>query len=147
MSDNIEELQKQLAQAQQEAAKWQGLHAQATIKRELREAAEKGGAFNPDQLMPYLMPGAKLVEDNGQHVVRIVTTARDGQEIHHTPAQAVAQMRQTKDFENLFRTSPAARPASTPPGKIDWKNMTPEQYRELREKHPERIGLAPKKRY
>ncbi len=147
MSDNIEELQRQVAQAQQEAEKWRGLHAGATIKRELREAAEKGGAFNADQLMPYLMPNAKLVEDNGQHVVRVVTVGQDGKEIHHTPAQAVAQMRQTKDFENLFRTAPAAKPASTAPGKIDWANMTPEQYRELREKHPERIGLAPKKRY
>jgi hypothetical protein len=147
MTDNIEELQKQLAQAQQEAAKWQGLHAQATIKRELREAAEKGGAFNADQLMPYLTPNAKLVEDNGQHVVRVIVVGQDGKEIHHTPAQAVAHMKQNKDFENLFKSAPAAPPASTAPGKIDWSNMTAEQYRELRKKHPERIGLAPKSRY
>ena len=73
MSDKIEELQKQAAEAEARAAKLQELHAEATIKRELTGAAEEGSAQLAPTL-PYLLPAAKLVEVNGQELVRIVKT-------------------------------------------------------------------------
>jgi hypothetical protein len=146
MTDNIEELKKQAAEAQQRAEKWQGIHAEATIKRELLAAAEQGEAYYAPQLLSFLMPNAKLVEADGKHVVRVVTTGEDGKEIHHTPAQAVAYLKQVKGMENLFRSAPAKSPApAAAPHKIDWKKITPAQYREIREKHPEWVGLRPKR--
>jgi hypothetical protein len=147
MSDKIEELKKQAADTEERAAKFERLHAESTIKRELREAAERGGAFNADQLMPYLMPAAKLIEVNGQNMVRIVKTDEKGQEVLFTPAEAVGHLKQTKDLENLFKKPVPVQPtAPTTPPKIDWAHMTHPEYLKLRDEHPEWIGLVPKRR-
>ena len=125
MSDKIEELKKQAADTEERAAKFERLHAESTIKGELREAAERGGAFNADQLMPYLMPAAKLIEVNGQNMVRIVKTDEKGQEVLFTPAEAVGHLKQTKDLENLFKKPVPVQPtAPTTPPKIDWCTLT-----------------------
>jgi hypothetical protein len=142
MSDKIDELQTQAVEADERAAKWQELHTEATIKRELTEAAEEGGAFSADQLYPYLRPSARLVEVDGQQLVRIVKTDQQGQETMFTPKEAIAHLRQVKDLENLFKSAPAAQPALTAPPKIDWKNMSHDQFLNLRAE----LGLAPKRR-
>ncbi len=152
MSDSIEELKTQLAEVQQRAEKWERLHTEATIKRELLAAGEQGGAFHAPQLLPLLEPKAKLVEVNGQHVVRIVTTDEQGKEVMHTPAQAVGYMRQQKEYLNLFRdalTTPAPPPAPAAPRTphdIDWDHITPTEYRKIRQEHPEWLGLKPSPR-
>lgn len=147
MSDNIDNLKQQLAEVQQRANKWEKLHTESTIRRELLAAGEKGGAFHAPQLLPFLEPNAKLVEDNGQHVVRIVTTDEEGKEVTHTPAQAVANMKKHGDYANLFREtmvvkSTLATPA-TPmtPDKIDWDHITHPEYLKIRQEHPEWLGL------
>ena len=105
MSDNLDELKKQTAEAEQRAAKWQELHVETTIKRELTHAAEEGGAYNADQLYPYLRPNARLVEVDGKESVRIVKTDDKGQEIQFTPKEAVAHLRQVAELENLFKSA------------------------------------------
>ena len=140
MSDNLDELKKQTAEAEERAAKWQELHVETTIKRELTHAAEEGGAYNADQLYPYLRPNARLVEVDGKESVRIVKTDDKGQEIQFTPKEAVAHLRQVADLENLFKSAPAQpAPAATP--KPDWKGMTHDQYLALRAK----LGFGPKR--
>jgi len=145
MSDNIEDLQRQLGEAKEKAEKFERLYAESTIKRELTKAAEKAGAFNPDQLLPYLVPDAKLVEVNGQRVVRVVTKDDDGKEIHHTPAQAVARVRQIRNMENFFKDTlagqPTVAPPSTPP--LDPKKITPALYLEIKKNHPEWLQRKP----
>jgi hypothetical protein len=141
MSENLERLQQSAAEAQERAEKWEKLHTEATLKRELMRAAEEGGAHNPLQLMPYLMPAAKLVEINGQQVVQVVTTGEDGKEIHHTPAQAIAHLKHNQDLANLFKSAPAPQPAPAASQKIDWRNLTHEQYLKLRAK----LGFGPKR--
>ena len=142
MSDNSDALKQKAAEAEERAAKWQGLHTEATIKRELTRAAEEGGAFSADQLYPYLRPSARLVEVDGQELVRIVKTDQQGQETTFTPKEAVAHLRQVKDLENLFKAAPAAQPAPAATPKPDWKGMTHEQYLKLRAK----LGLGPNRR-
>jgi hypothetical protein len=146
MSDNIEELKTQLAQVKERAEKFERLYTESTIKRELTKAAEKGGAFNPDQLLPYLP--AKLVEVNGQQVVRVVTKDGEGNEVHHTPAQAVARLRQIEKMGNFFKDLLAGQSTLAPPSasdKIDLRKITPQQYLEIRKTHPELLGLKPKR--
>ncbi len=140
MSENLERLQQSAAEAEERATKFERLHAEATIKRELTRAAEEGGAHNSLQLLPYLLPAAKLVEINGQQVVRIVKTDETGQETMFTPKEAVAHLKQINDLGNLFKSAPAEpAPAATP--KPDWKGMTHEQYLKLRAK----LGFGPKR--
>jgi hypothetical protein len=141
MSDNIDKLEKQTAEAEERAAKWQGQHVEATIRRELTHAAEEGGAYNADQLYPYLRPNARLVEVDGKESVRIVKTDDKGQEIQFTPKEAVSHLKQINDLGNLFKTEPAATPAPVKPSKIDWSCMSHEQYLTLRAK----LGLGPKR--
>jgi hypothetical protein len=143
MSENVEELKQQLADANQRAAEWEKLHTEAEIKQELMRAAEEGGAHRAFQLMPYLQPHAKLIEVNGQHLVRIAKTDDNGQEVLFTPKEAVAHLRQTKGLGNLFKSEEAAQPATAAPEKIDWRTITPQKYLELRRTHPELLGLDP----
>jgi hypothetical protein len=142
MSENLERLQQSAAEAEEKATKFERLHAEATIKRELTQAAEEGGAHNSLQLLPYLLPAAKLVEVDGQQMVRIVKTDETGQETMFTPKEAVAHLKQINDLGNLFKTEPAATPAPAKPSKIDWSCMSHEQYLTLRAK----LGLGPKRR-
>jgi len=148
MNDDIDDLKRQLADANERAAQWEKLHTEATITRELTRAAEEGGAFNPDQVIPYLRP-AKLVEINGQRLVRVITKDDDGKEVHHTPAQAVARLRQIKNMGNFFKDILAGQPTLAPPTtaeKIDLRKMTPQLYREIMATRPELLGSKPKGR-
>jgi hypothetical protein len=142
----MSDLEKQLEEAQQQAKKWEGLYAESTIKRALLDAAEQGGAYNPAQVLPYLKPNAKLVEADGQHAVRVVTTSETGQDILHTPAEAVANLKRRSEHANLFKPAPAAPPAPATGGKIDVRKLTHAQFLEIRAKNPEKLGLAPKPR-
>jgi len=146
MSDNIEEMKKQIAEAGARAEKFQRLHAEGMIERELRKAAKEAGAFNVDQVMPYLKPRGKLVEVGGKQVVRIASTNEEGQEVLHTSAEAVGIMKRTKDFENFFPTAPAPSPAPAGPSKPDFKHMTPELYIKIKAEHPEWLRFKPKGR-
>ena len=151
MSENIEALKKQLAETEARATKWEKLHTESTIRRELLAAAERGGAYHGPQLLPWLEKDAKLEEVNGQSVVRIVTTNDEGKEIRHTPDEAVANMRKQAAHANLFRDTMGAKPTLATPakGKVDLRklleNMPQEQYLKLREEQPELFGFDPKK--
>jgi len=143
MSETVEKLKQQLAEQEARAAKFERLHAEGMVEHEVRKAAKEAGAFNADQVLPYLKPHGKLVEVDGKQVVRIASTNEDGQEILHTPAEAVGIMKRTKDFENFFPTASAPSPPPAGPPKLDFKNMTPEQYLKIRAEHPEWLGLDP----
>jgi len=136
----------ELAVAQATADKYQGLFADSTIQRELRQAAENGGAYNPDQLLPYLMPSAKLVEADGKYLVRVITTDEAGQEVAHTPAEAVANLKRCSEHANLFKSALPAPAAPAKAEKIDVRKLTHDQYLDIRAKNPESLGLAPKRR-
>jgi len=149
MSDNVEELKKQLAEQESRAERFQRLHAEGVIEHELRKAAEDAGAFNTDQIVRLLKGKSRLVEADGRQAVRIVTLGGDGKEVHHSPAQAIWHLKQDRDNDNLFRDTMHAKPSlATPaapmtPDKIDWKRLTHPEYLKIRQEHPEWLGLKP----
>jgi len=143
MSDTPEQWEQRIAEQQARAEKFQRLYAEGMIEHEVRKAAKDAGAFNADQVLPYLQPRGKLVEVDGKQVVRIASTDEEGQETLHTPAEAVGIMKRTKDFENFFPTAPVKTPAPAGPPKLDFKNMSQEEYRRIRSEHPEWLGLKP----
>ena len=140
MSDNLEELKIAAAEAESHG-KWQGLHTEATIKRELTKAAEEGGAYNTDQLYSYLRPNARLVEVDGKESVRIAKTDDTGQEVMFTPEEAVAHLRRSGTWRTCSSPPLPPSPPRPRPAKIDWKNMTHDQYLKLRAK----LGFGPKR--
>jgi hypothetical protein len=151
MAEKIEELKKQLAEAQAKAEKFERLHADGVIERELREAAQDAGAFNADQVITLLKGKSRLVDAGGKQVVRVVAVGDDGQETHHSTAQAIWHMKQNKDNDNFFRDTLPTKPTLAPPPQIDsntdlrelLKNMPMEQYMKLRAERPEILGLKP----
>ena len=147
MSENVEVLKKRVADAEARTAKWEKLHTESTIHRELLAAAERGGAFHGPQLLPWLEKDAKLEEVNGQSVVRIITTNDDGKEVHHTPDEAVANMKKQAGHANLFKETMAVKPTLATPAKIDVRKLletiSHEQYLKIREEQPELFGLDP----
>jgi len=144
MSDNVEELKKQIAEQEARAEHFQRLHAEGVIEHELRKSAEDAGAFNAEQIIRLLKGRSRVVEADGKHVVRIVAVGDDGKEVHHSPAQAIWHLKQDKDNHNLFRdtmaTTPTLAPQPTKP-KLTWNNH--EEYLKIRQEHPEWLGLNP----
>lgn len=139
---------KQLAQAEERAKKWEGLYTETLVRRAIMDAADRAGAYHGQQLLPFLQEHGRLEEVKGQYVVYFVGEDDSGKKIRRTPDQAVEHLKKNGDYWNLFKDTMAAQPTlaapSTPP-KIDFKKMTPQQYLEIREKNPELLGLKPKR--
>jgi len=72
-----------------------------------------------------------------------------------SPEEAVKRMKELPEWANLFKSGVVSGIGSSSAtgglipgqgGKIDVRKLTPQQYREIRSKNPELLGLAPKRR-
>ncbi|MEN6367697.1 MAG: hypothetical protein ABFC88_12875 [Thermoguttaceae bacterium] len=160
--------QARLADVEKKATYWEGQYRESTVKRSLQDAAVKNDAFSPSQIVALMQPMTKMIEDtdpitkrpNGQYKVVVEmpdTDPKTGQAqlMVRTPEEAVKRMKELPDqYGNLFRSgvvsgigSGSATGGFAPgQGRIDVSKLTPEQYREIRAKHPELLGLAPKRK-
>ena len=161
--------QAKLVESEKKTQIWEGLYRESTIQRSLQDAAVKNDAFSPGQIVTLLKPMTKLVEGvdpvtnrpNGQYEVKIemldVNPKTGQQEVMiRTAEEAVARMKELPDqYGNLFKSGVVSGIGSSSatgglmPGKggqIDVRKLTPQQYREIRAKNPELLGLAPKRR-
>ena len=161
--------QGKLVDAEKKSQIWEGLYRESMIQRSLQDAAVKGDAWQPGQIVTLMKPMTKLVacvdpttnRPNGQYEVQIEmldTDPKTGQQVmmNRTPEAAVARMKELPEqFGNLFKAGVVSGIGSSSatgglmPGKggqIDVRKLTPQQYREIREKNPELLGLAPKRR-
>lgn len=117
-------------------------YTDSTIRRSLADAAVSGEAFNVEQIVTLLRPHTKLVDDkvvvdfNDMHVETgepIVTQL--------SPSEAVKRMRELPEIHgNLFKpnvvSGMGASNGNGPSGKVDKRNLTPEQYAKLRRENP-----------
>jgi acetolactate synthase small subunit len=161
--------QGKLVDAEKKSQIWEGLYRESMIQRSLQDAAVKGDAWQPGQIVTLMKPMTKLVacvdpttnRPNGQYEVQIEmldTDPKTGQQVmmNRTPEAAVARMKELPEqFGNLFKSGVVSGIGSSSAtgglmpgqgGKIDVRKLTPTQYREIREKNPELLGLAPKRR-
>jgi hypothetical protein len=145
------------------------MYRDSTVQRSLQDAAVKNDAFSPGQIVVLLRPMTKMLEDtdpvtqrpNGQYKVVVEMPDVDpktGQPVLmvRTPEEAVKRMKELPDqYGNLFKSgvvsgigsgSATGGFTSGQGGKIDVSKLTPEQYREIRAKHPELLGLNAKRR-
>jgi hypothetical protein len=164
-----QQYQAKLVESEKKIQIWEGLYRESTVQRALQDAAVKNDAFSPNQIVTILKPMTKLVEGvdpvtnrpNGNYEVRVVmldVNPKTGQqeEMIRSPEEAVARMKELPDlYGNLFKSGVVSGIGSSSAtgglmpgqgGKIDVRKLTPQQYREIREKNPELLGLAPKRR-
>ena len=161
--------QGKLVDAEKKSQIWEVLYRESMIQRSLQDAAVKNDAWQPGQIVTLMKPMTKLVacvdpttnRPNGQYEVQIEmldTDPKTGQQVmmNRTPEAAVARMKELPEqFGNLFKSGVVSGIGSSSAtgglmpgqgGKIDVRKLTPAQYREIRAKNPELLGLAPKGR-
>ena len=157
-----------LAETDQKAKTWESLYRETTLDRSLQDAAVKHDAFSPSQIVTLLRPMTKLIEEmdpatnksTGRYKPMVEMPDVDpktGQPVTmvHTPEDAVKRMKELPDqFGNLFKAgvvsgigAGSATGGLLPgqSGQIDVRKLTPQQYREIRAKNPELLGLRPNK--
>ncbi len=162
-----ETLTQKVADAEKKAVLWEGLFREKEIERSLQDAAVKNEAWSPDQIVILMRGKTALVEDidektgkpKGTYAPKVRMPGVDPQtgeavELVLSPDDAVKRMKELPDiYANLFKpnvvsgvgggTATGGAPGG---GRVDVRKLTPQQYRELREKDPEKLGLRPKGR-
>lgn len=134
-----------LTEAEKKAQEWETRYTTETISRSLTDAASKGDAFSPDQIVELLRSKTKLVD--GKPMVDFEDThAETGERIttQLSPSDAIKRMRELSTvYGNLFKSNVVsgiggggAGSGVGGTGKVNVKSLTPEQYRELRAKNP-----------
>jgi hypothetical protein len=168
LTETEQTYQNKLKEAEARAESAETRYRQATINRALKDAAHSNDAFNPDQIVRELHAMTKLVEvvdektgrATGQFKVVVEFPDKDattGQDIMtvKSPEEAVKRMKELPESANLFKHNVVSgvggnsaigglTPGSN--GRIDPRSLTPAQYREVRAKNPELLGLRPKGR-
>jgi hypothetical protein len=162
-----EQLTGKIKEHETRAHEWENRYKTETVTRSLQDAAVSADAFQSSQIVALLTPMTRLVEmidektnkSTGKFrpVVDFPDVDADGNPTItvRTPDEAVKRMKDLPEtYGNLFKSNVVsgigANSATgvTPGanGKVNLRNLTPEQYRELRAKNPAALGLSPKVR-
>ena len=161
------QLEKQHAQMLADEKKntdaWRKRFEDSAIQNALVDASHRSDAFSTDQILRLLRPSTRVVERADERgkgtgdyevVVDLPDTDEQGNPTTRTlSARDALETMQTKPtYGNLFKSNAVSGIASssgagvTPGGKIDVRNLTQEQYMELRRTNPAAVGLRPNKR-
>jgi len=162
-----EEYSERLTDAEKQSELWQRRYTESTIARSLQDAAVAHEAYNPAQVIALLRPMTKMVEKTsekgrgtGEFEPMIDFTDVDletGESVitQRTPENAVKRMKELPElYGNLFKSgvvsgiggnSATGGLAPGANGQVDVRKLSPTQYREIREKNPELLGLRPKR--
>lgn len=164
-----EQYQSRLSEAEKNAGRWEGLYKESMISRALQDAAVQHDAFRPDQVVSLLRPMTKLVEEIDSKTGKSTGALKpmiDFPDMNQdtgesfigqlTPADALRRMKEIPEvYGNLFKSgvvsgigANSATGGLTPGanGRVDVRKLTPQQYREIRQKNPELLGLRPRGR-
>jgi hypothetical protein len=164
-----EQYQAKVEESAKKAQVWEALFRDSTIERSLQDAAVKHEAFNPAQVVTQLRPWTRVIEvmdeksgkPTGKYkpvvdMPDMDATTNEQVIMNRSPEEAVKRMKEMPEqWGNLFRSNVVSGIGSSSAtgglmpgqgGKIDVRKLTPQQYREIREKNPELLGLAPKRR-
>ena len=161
--------QGKLTAAEQRAVAAEQRWRDSTIMRALQDAAVENEAYNTRQVMTLLKDWTKLVESGGREDWQRQrdnsmswwsfpdNDATTGQAIMttKTPSEAVKRMTEIAEYQNLFRKNVVSgvggnsaigglTPGSN--GRIDVRNLTPDQYQKIRAENPELLGLRRRRR-
>lgn len=147
---------------QERSVMWESRYRQSLLDRELQDAASVNDAFNASQIVALLKPMTQIVEEQDEQgkstgKFSVVIDLQDvdtktGEQIitRRTPTDAVKRMRELPQlFGNLFRANVVSGVGSgsatgsgvSGNGRVDVRNLSPEQYMQLRKSNPAAIGL------
>jgi hypothetical protein len=126
---------------------WQGRFTEATISRNITDAAVKHDAFNPNQIVAVIRPQTRLTEVKDEDgnvldyapMVTMKSLDKDGKpiELELTVDKAVEQMKENEAFFNLFKgkTLDGLGAGNNGQGSnVDTSKMTMDQYKAYRKK-------------
>lgn len=124
---------------------WETRHNDLLTSVDINRAAQKYGAFDPDQIEAILRPWTKVTETNGVYTPKVKFPAldREGKPVvlDLTIAEAVKAMVEWPDkYGNLFKSTANKGLGSGTNGssngniRLDLESMSPQQYKENREK-------------
>jgi len=133
-------LNTRIKEAEKVANDWRGRYSDSTINRELQEAAVKGEAVNPKQVVALLKANTKTVEVEGVYKTVVeVETVVDGKPTttQVSPDEAVSQMKaKPEEYGNLFKAGGVSglggNSGTNTQVPTDMKNLTHEQYMLIR---------------
>lgn len=155
-----EEFKAKYTDVETRAKTWEQRFTGAEITRSLQDAAVAEGAFNPKQIVSLLQHSTKMTEGrddknqpNGVFELSTefedVSTEGSSYVAKMTPDKAVKRMKELPQYANLFKSNVVSGVGGTSTAggsagdkKVDLRNLTPEQYRELRKNNPRALGLA-----
>jgi flagellar motility protein MotE (MotC chaperone) len=160
-----EQLTGKIEEHKTRAVEWETRYKTETVSRSLQDAAIKAEAFQSSQIVALLTPMTRLVEmidektnkSTGKFrpVVDFPDVDADGNPTItvRTPEEAVKRMKDLPEtYGNLFKSNVVsgigANSSTGIPtganGKVNVKNLSPEQFRELLKTNPAALGLNPK---
>lgn len=157
-----EEFKTKYTEVESRATAWEQRFKSAEITRSLQDAAIAEEAYNPTQIVSLLRHSTKMTEEvdektnkpTGNFMLEVefedVSTEGASYTAKMPPAKAVKRMKELPQYANLFKSgvvsglggNSTAGGAAGGNTKIDLRNLTPEQYRELRKNNPKALGLA-----
>ena len=162
-----EEFSVRLEDVQQRAELWQKRYTNSTIERSLQDAAIAHESFSPSQIVTLLKPQTKMVEKTvekghgrGEFTPMVDFPDKDPDTnepimTQRTPEEAVKRMKELPElYGNLFKSgvvsgiggnSATGGLAPGANGQVDVRKLSSAQYREIRAKNPELLGLKPKR--
>jgi len=159
---------QRVVELEKKAQMWEVMFRDSTVERALQDAAIKNDAFNAEQIVVQLRAHTKLLEVVDEKTGKPIGKYRPMVEMNEvdpktgepvvmvrTPEEAVKRMKEMPEvWGNLFKSgvvsgigSGTATGGQLPGGgRVDVRKLTPQQYRELRDKNPETLGLRPNRR-
>ena len=152
-----------LADEKKNTDAWRKRFEDSAIQNALVDAAHRSDAFSADQITRLLGPSTRVVERTDERgkgtgdyevVVDLPDSDEQGNPTTRTLSarEALETMQAKPIYGNLFKSNLVSGVASssgagvTPGGRIDVRNLTQEQYMELRRTNPTALGLRPDKR-
>lgn len=165
LADEKKELETQAKQRidslEADALKWKTMFTDSSITNSLITAASEHEAYNENQIVTVLRSQTKLVDKldgNGKPTGDLVPMVEMNimnaetnlpETLQMTPSEAVAQMKRMPEWQNLFRSNVRSGLGGNSntgdfsgDGNVDVKNLTTEQYMEIRKSNPEKLGLG-----
>ncbi len=160
----IDKAKAESTAATKRAEEYQRRFYDSQVERQITDASITEGAFSPQQMVAFLRPMTQMVQTTDeqgrftgdmQPVTKLPMCDASGNQVikESSPAEAVKAMKgQPQLYGNLFKSGVVSGIGSgsgagvSVGGKIDVRNLTPQQYAEIRAKNPELLGLRRDKR-
>jgi hypothetical protein len=144
------EYDEKLSAAEKRAQAIAEKYRKSQISRALQDAAVTEDAYNPNIVVTYLENKVKWNDDTEEILVELTVPTNEGKEepALMTPHEAVKRMKtMVQEFGGLFKSNVVSGIGGTSgagggSGKIDPAKLTMDEYMEIRQKNPEKLGLS-----